>query len=248
MLESFKRWLRGDYNSVRYRFNYLPREWLEYLFLYRLRGKRWVDFYAARLDRAQAGKQDAPLQETYRQQGQMHLDFMKSHGLKPSHSLLDYGCGVCRSGIFFVRYLDSGRYTGVDISGERLERGRRLLEQEGLTDKDFQLVRTRDCRLPELKGRTFDVVFANSVLTHMPQNDIRTMLRAMRDLLAEGGRFYFTYAEADARKRRNIKDFWYSRDHMRALCEAAGYSFEILDDWKKQGDVMARISLRHSGS
>ena len=94
MLEAVKVWLRGDYNSIRYKYYRLPREWLEYFLLYRLRGKNWVDFYAARLDSAQQVNRDAPLHESYILQGQMHFDFMKSQGLKPSHTLFDYGCGV----------------------------------------------------------------------------------------------------------------------------------------------------------
>lgn len=244
MLERVKVWLRGDYNSIRYKYYHLPKEWLEYILLYKMCGKKWVDFYAVRLDRSAIISRNKPLHESYILDGQMHLDFLKSHGLKPSHKLFDYGCGVCRSGMFFAKYLEPGNYTGADISKERLEHGKTLMLEEGLESDEYELLHVTDCQLRELKGRKFDYVFANSVLTHMPEGDIRTMLAAMRSVLGNTGKFFFSYAQAEARKRRNIKDFWYRQDEMRALCEDAGYKFTILDDWPKQGDVMAQVSLK----
>jgi ubiquinone/menaquinone biosynthesis C-methylase UbiE len=248
MLARLLRWLRGDYNSIRYRFMRLPREWLEYIFYYRLRGGSWVDFYAARLDKAQAGigPRSLVLKEAYRRDGQRHLRFMKAQGLQPSHKLLDYGCGVCRSGIFFAGYLEPGNYTGVDISKERLEHGKMLMRGEDVPDSAYRLSHLSDCTLRELNGMVFDYVFANSVLTHMPAADIRAMLTAMRPLLGHSGKFFFTFSEADKRKRRNIKDFWYPREEIRTMCEQAGYEFQIAEDWPPKSGIMAVISPKET--
>jgi len=243
VFERLKIWLRGDYNSIRHKFMILPREWLEYIFLYRLRGKSWIDFYANRLNRFEKKSADIDLKVAYKMDGQVHLDYMISQGLDTSNTFLDYGCGVCRSGVYFAKFLDPGKYTGVDISRERLSRAKKLMQEEGIPAGDFRIKQVKDCRLLELEGMTFDYIFANSVLTHMPEPDIRTMLVTFRSLLSPSGKFYFTYAEADERKRRNIKDFWYRQDEIRGFCEEAGYNFTVLDDWPKTGDVMARASV-----
>ncbi len=50
MRQAITKFLRGDYNSVRYRFLILPRQWLHYFFAYRLFGKDWTEFYADRMN------------------------------------------------------------------------------------------------------------------------------------------------------------------------------------------------------
>jgi hypothetical protein len=43
------------------------------------------------------------------------IQFLTARGLKPEHSLLDLGCGVLRGGIPLIRYLDPGRFVGLDV-------------------------------------------------------------------------------------------------------------------------------------
>ena len=45
--------LRGDFNSVRSRFYYYPRDLLHYILLYRLRGKSLIDFQADKIDKVE---------------------------------------------------------------------------------------------------------------------------------------------------------------------------------------------------
>ena len=245
MIEAIKRHLRGDYNSIRYRYFHLPREWMTYILKYRLFGKSWVDFYGARLDGFKTDGEFGPLKPAYAKDGEVHFNYLLSHGLKPSHSLLDYGCGVMRSGLFFAKYLDPGNYVGVDISEQRLAHGRHLMSEAGISECDYGAILVHDCRLTELKGRSFDFVWANSVLTHMPESDIRTMLAALSELLAEDGKFYFTFADADKRRRKHIKDFWYPEAEMRSIFNSAGYECQVSDHYAEDyGDVMACATLR----
>ncbi|MEZ5670404.1 MAG: class I SAM-dependent methyltransferase [Alphaproteobacteria bacterium] len=238
MIETIKKALRGRHNSLRYKFFVLPREWLIYFLAYRLRGRSWVDFYAHRLDAYVAGDANRPVSQRYLGGGQIHRDYLVAHGLLAHHRLLDFGCGMLRSGLHFIRYLDDNRYVGVDISGHRVERGIRLLSDHGIPADRFETHVVGDCRLRELTGQTFDYVWANSVVTHMPESDVRTAFRAIRGLLAPDGAFYFTFAEADRRRRMNIKDFWYTRADMQALCADCGLDFAVQEDWRDRGDVM----------
>lgn len=245
MLEGIKRWLRGDYNSIRYRFGRLPKEWLRYICYYRLRGLSWVDFYADRLDRAARLSADKPLQESYAKGGKEQLEYLVARGLLPEDRLLDYGCGVMRAAPFLCRYLKPGHYVGVDIAAERISKGRKLMASHGFSESDYAAICVSDCTLPELLAQKFEFVWANSVVTHMPQKDIREMLRSIRRLLNPGGKFYFTFAEANEAKRKNIKDFWYPRSLIEKLCADAGFNFEIADNWGvDRTDVMAVATPR----
>lgn len=236
MLEALKRRLRGEHNSIRYRFVGLPKEWLVFLFRYKLAGRSWVDFYADRLDAHSEMASGAPLKKSYAEKGKTHLDYLVAHGLEPEHKLLDFGCGVMRSGVYFAAYLQPNGYTGADISEHRLERGRALMREHGVPDGSYEAILLTGCELGELEGRQFDMVWANSVLTHMPEDDIATLFKAMRWHVKPGGRFFFTYSEADTAKRRGLKDFWYPRETLRALCEAGGFQFEVIENYEADRD------------
>lgn len=243
MIEAVKRRLRGDYNSIRTRYFEMPRRWIDYLLRYRLFGKSWVKYYADLIDTDERAK--GHVNPEYVNYGKVHFDYLRSQGLKKGHSLLDYGCGRMRAGLHFAKFLGPGRYVGVDISEERLKNGRELMRAAGIGDDEYESICVRDCYLRELDGRKFDFVWAASVLTHMPENDIRAALSSIRRLLAPDGAFYFTYAEADQEKRRIMKDFWYPRAKIAELCEEAGLSFELMPHYREWGDVMARAVPRN---
>lgn len=232
--------LRGDYNSVRFRFVHLPIEWLTYLFLYRVRGRSWIEFYGWRMDEQIRRKGYAPPSQRYLDIAEIHhAAFLHRHGLDPSHRFLDYGCGLMRTGLKICKHLTTGKYVGVDISAERIEQGRGLLEAAGIPKERYEAHVVSDCRLEVLRGRHFDIVWASSVLTHMPPEDIRVMFKAIHDLIAPEGRYFFTFAESGTgqRKRKNIKDFWYPRADIEKFASEANFSLTFHDDWNT-GDTM----------
>jgi SAM-dependent methyltransferase len=242
MYEAIKRLLRGRHNSIRYKYGTLPKEWLAY-FSYRLRGKSWADFYAQRLDGYIDVSQAKMPSERYLEQGIGHFEYLKKQGLKPEHMFLDYGCGVMRLGAFVGKYLDPGNYVGVDISQNRLDQGAIVMAAAGVSEEHYEALAVGGCELTELAGRKFDFVWAQSVLTHMPEADIRTMFRAIRPMMNEGAVYYFTFAPADKRRRMNIKDFWYPTEDMRRIVESEGFTFEVRDDWPGVGGAMIKTTV-----
>ena len=45
-----------------------------------------------------------------------HLRLLCANGLKPGQTLLDIGCGPLQGGIAFIRYLNRGGYTGIEVA------------------------------------------------------------------------------------------------------------------------------------
>ncbi len=231
-MERVKRRLRGEYGSIRHRFMVLPKLWLSYG-LHRMRGGSWTSFYRTLVDRS-ASEHRHEIRDSDRAmiaEARQHLDFLIGRGLEPSHRLLDYGCGPMRFGVHAVPYLAAGRYVGADISATTLDNGAHVLSQHGIDAARFETVVLSDCRLSELHGRQFDVVWANSVVTHMEQAEIATMLRAMRPLIAPGGRFFFSFSAAAIARRYNIKDFFHPQSVIETLVRAAGYDFAVADEF-----------------
>lgn len=132
--------------------------------------------------------------------GRLQLEFLQRQGLTPQSTLLDVGCGCLRAGIHFVRFLEPGRYYGVDANASLIRAG---LEQElpraGLAGRlapDHLLV---NGAFEAFRfGVTFDYVLAQSVFTHLPVAQIGAALRALAPCVRPGGRFYATFFEARA--------------------------------------------------
>jgi len=51
-------------------------------------------------------------------------DHLIRRGLLPSHTLLDFGCGALRNGIWLIRHLDAGHYYGVERDRAMYDAGR----------------------------------------------------------------------------------------------------------------------------
>lgn len=119
------------------------------------------------------------------------IDFLKTHGLKPAHRLLDYGCGVLRGGVPIIEHLNSGGYTGLDIRPQVLEEARRELKESGLEAKQPRLVESKNAA-QELAGVNFDVIWIFNVFIHMDDEVFRRELGFIAQHLAAGGICYGT--------------------------------------------------------
>ena len=148
----------------------------------RNRGGSYTDFYAAKMDRKaqRVGStvNGRPEDKTF------HLKFLQAHGLHADTAFLDYGCGAAAAGINIIRYLDPNRYTGADISLACLDLARVQVREYGLEARQPRFVHVAGGTLEALAGTTYDMVWAQSVLTHMPPDAIKSLLWHLSTLLS----------------------------------------------------------------
>lgn len=130
--------------------------------------------------------------------GSLQYQFLLDQGLQPSMDLLDVGCGCLRGGLHFIRYLEPGRYVGVDINASLLRAGMLELRDASLLDRGATLQQTEHFDLQSL-GRTFDVAIAISVFTHLFFNHIARCLHGIKRVLSSSGVFYATFFKAPTR-------------------------------------------------
>jgi SAM-dependent methyltransferase len=192
--------------------------------------------------------------------GRLQHEFLVARGLLPTSKLLDVGCGALRAGILLARYLEPGRYYGIDVN-ESLIRAALIheLPMAGLQDRvpadNLRVTDRFECDF----GVAFDFAIAQSVFTHLPLNHIRLCLYQLSRVMALGGRFYATFFEAppqtpyDRRVQQVVRKTWperdpyhYRRDDLRWAAETvADWNARYIGDWgHRRGQRMIEYTLR----
>lgn len=130
--------------------------------------------------------------------GRLQFDFLVRDGLRPDERLLDVGCGCLRGGVHFVRYLEPGRYYGLDVSAALLRAGYDVeLPRAGLAGRLPRENLLVNGRFEAWRfGVRFDAALAQSLVTHLPAGDVRLCFAGIARAVRPGGRFYVTFFEA----------------------------------------------------
>jgi ubiquinone/menaquinone biosynthesis C-methylase UbiE len=209
-------------------------------------GDDYLESYIAHTNRRVAENPKSAIGGMWEEIGQLQFDFLRQMGLKPTHSMLDIGCGTLRGGRYFIRYLDPSNYTGIDISPACLDAARKLLEDEGLTDKTPNLVLNegRTMQFRELRGQRFDFILAQSVFTHLPESIIQECFANVKTCMHETSVFYFTYSQASENKRVGNKHFAYPWAFFEHLARTNGFVSEEMSHLypHPRGQKMGKIS------
>ncbi|MEU8917185.1 class I SAM-dependent methyltransferase [Streptomyces nigrescens] len=177
--------------------------------------------------------------------GEMQFDYLADHGLKPSHRMLDIGCGNLRAGWRFIAYLDTGNYYGIDISPDILISAKQTLTTYELQDKLPHLTITQDLKLDFLPSAHFDVVHAHSVFSHSPLDVIDECLAHVGRILAPGGFFDFTFDRTEGAEHQVLReDFYYRTETLLQLARKHGLEARFMDDWetRKHGQSKIRVN------
>lgn len=190
---------------------------------------------------------DAGSNLPFRESCRFQIDFLVDRGLRPDSVLLDLGCGSLRGGIHFIDHLEPGCYLGIDISATAVSRGiRKELGVDVFHAKRPQFVISRDFDFDRLRAVP-DVVFANSVFTHLPESQLRRCLDRLRTFVGHHGTvFYATFTEVAADSRHDGTEhylggripFTYTRSEMEAIASETGWTGEYIGHWGHPKNVL----------
>ena len=124
------------------------------------------------------------------------MNFLLGVGLKPSHKLLDFGCGTLRGGLPLIDYLEPGNYYGFDVRIETLKEACNELEESGLEQKMPTLIHS--CNLSSLTFTGgFDFIWAFSVLIHLDDIKLEDFLFFAARNLAPDGKIFANVVYGD---------------------------------------------------
>jgi ubiquinone/menaquinone biosynthesis C-methylase UbiE len=156
----------------------------------------WNHYYELKLSKQeiQRGNHRNAIGGMWKEMGELQFKFMKERGVKPDHEFLDVGCGSLRGGIYFIRYLNIGKYSGLDINPSLIKAAQTELRNENLIHKKPSLL-VNDSFQFGLFNKKFDYAIAQSVFTHLPVNIIQRCLMNIEKVLNPGGKFYATFFE-----------------------------------------------------
>jgi len=170
--------------------------------------------------------------------GKLQFDFLVSQGLKPGHTLLDIGCGSLRGGVHFINYLNTGNYLGLDKEQELINRG---IEQE--LGKEMQIEKKSefvisDCFEFNNFSKMPDYAIAQSLFTHLVENDIKLCLQNLKEYIGDKSiTFYATFFECNIPRKAEINTshshvkFEYTRGQMEQFGKETGWKVEYIGDW-----------------
>ena len=200
-----------------------------------IRGKDWTEFYENLMDETVKNDKDVfgdPEEKRF------HLEYMITKGLLPESRFLDYGCGSGVSGKSFIEYLNKDKYTGVDISNEAIKTARDRIKDNNnlnLKNPNFKYIKKADMEI--LQGNEFDYIFANSVFTHMPLEDINFMLNQLKIYIHKDSVYYATICRTEGKSRMvQFRTWMHSVDEVKRVAEENGYECNVHSDWSHPSD------------
>lgn len=216
------------------------------------REKPYLDAYSMHTDIRVSDDPHEAVGGMWEKIGKLQLDFLVNNGLQPHHKLLDIGCGTLRGGVYFIRYLNAGNYSGIDISPKAVEYGKRLVEQEGLSRKQprLEVNKTKTARFKEFDDEVFDYLLAHSVFTHLKPEHIEECFHHIGRIMNQDSLFFFTFKEALEFKQIGLKNFGYPLSFFQLLADECLFDLkDRTEDYEHpRGQHMAVLSKKRNFS
>lgn len=172
--------------------------------------------------------------------GVEQLEFLRAHGLHPSTTLLDIGCGAGRLARRAVPFLDPSRYIGIDISPGVLNHAMDLGVREGWAERLPRFL-LGDGTLAEVRalGVQPDMIWAHSVLTHLPPEIVRALLEEVAGFQFQA--FLFTFKFRPEPFRSGLKQFQYPPSWFQSEAQRVGLAAEELPKVWPAGQRTMRV-------
>ena len=208
--------------------------------------KDYLDAYAKHTDMRVERDPHSAVGPSWEKIGKLQFDYLIELGMKPHHRMLDVGCGTLRGGRHAIEYLDSGNYTGMDLSPKAIDYAHQLVQEEGLSEKQPRLLvsANKDLEFREFDGETFDFLLAQSVFTHLMPEHIEECFRHIVRIMDAGSIFSFTYNRASAHGQTGNKSFVYPWSFFTSLAEKVGVTVEDCADKYDHPHGQRMVTLR----
>jgi len=191
--------------------------------------------------------------------GRNQLSILLRNGLNFDSRVLDVGCGVLRAGYWLIRFLEPGRYFGIEPNQAMLEAGKNIIVTPEVLAAKQPSFDGNDRFDFGVFGTTFDFVIARSIWTHASPAQIETMLDQFQ-ATAPRGVMLASIKECPWYRRQYRGTAWVGMSHessqggtvkyrfswIASLCRRRGLEASKLD--REHGQTWIRVAPRGSTS
>jgi len=180
--------------------------------------------------------------------GRLQFDFLVERGLEPRHTLLDIACGSLRGGVHFIRYLDPGNYLGIEKEGALIKRAlAKELPREVREEKRPELVVSGTFEF-ERFSKQADFSLAQSLFTHLNENDLDLCLGKLRENVASGHQLFATFApgsHTNEGRSHARASFFYPPAQLEEIGERNGFAPHYIGGWgHPRNQMMMQLTAR----
>jgi hypothetical protein len=174
--------------------------------------------------------------------GRLQFHFLVQQGLKPSHCLLDIGCGSFRGGVYFIDYLDAGNYLGIEKERTLIEFGiEKELGSAIYEKKKPELVVSDNFTFDRFSKKPHFSV-AQSLFTHLTAHDICLCLKQLRRFVEPNHLLFATFLEGQSSRNpetsHSLVAFRYTKDEMVRFGESCGWKALYIGHWNHPRNQM----------
>lgn len=148
--------------------------------------ERYLDFMKRKLAAGAVHSTLGPVirDEAYtRAKAERWAELLIEYGLKPDHLCIEYGCGSLWAAEPVIRYLDRGRFYGIDLTDQFYEFGRQRIG-DLLAEKQVRLGVISEDRLREIAALQPDFLFSRKVLQHVAEEALPRYIANVCSLMA----------------------------------------------------------------
>lgn len=124
--------------------------------------------------------------------GRAQLELLRLEGLQENDYVLEIGFGALMSAIPIMSFLEIGHYAGIDPNKWLMEASLQIPENRAVVLERQPVFLLRDDFDGSAFGRTFDYIYAHSIMSHAAHWQLPLFLENCAKVLREGGKVVFS--------------------------------------------------------
>lgn len=177
----------------------------------------------------------------YDEIGKLQFDYLFENGLKPDDTLVDIACGSLRGGRFFINYLNSGNYLGIEMQERLIQMAVKHELRNTYHKKCPEFIISSDFEFDKFTKKA-NVGIAQSIFTHLTLSDIEKCLKKLHSQTTDDFKLYATFHSENGEdfipfERKNPPksgahpNFYYTKEQIQTVSSSAGFIMSKYCSW-----------------
>jgi len=156
------------------------------------------------------------------------VELLISHGLRPEHVLVDYGCGSLRSGVHYMDYLNRGNYWGMDVADTFFTMGLEMIDAQLLQEKEPNLRVIGTESLREAQSKHPDYLISLGVVQHVPREELTEYFSKVLGLLSGDALAFVACNVSDDYRQTSSRTWLHRKEEIADAIQKLGATPEFI--------------------